>query len=59
LAVGISTLIILQTLINIGGMLALLPLAGIPLPFVSYGGTSLIVSLAMLGVLTNASRETK
>lgn len=59
LAIGISTLIILQTLINIGGMLALLPLAGIPLPFLSYGGTSLIVSLAMLGVLTNASRETK
>lgn len=59
IAVGASSLIILQTLINIGGMLGALPLAGIPLPFLSYGGTSLIVSLSMLGLLTNVSRETQ
>lgn len=59
LASGITTLIILQTLINIGGMLGVLPLAGITVPFLSYGGTSIMVSLSMLGLLTNASRETQ
>lgn len=58
LAVGITTAIIGQMLINVGGMLGVLPLTGVPLPLISYGGTSLLVSMAMLGVLTNASRET-
>jgi cell division protein FtsW len=58
MAVGISTLILVQAMINIGGMLGILPLSGITLPFVSYGGTSLIVNMAMLGLLTNISRET-
>jgi cell division protein FtsW len=57
IAIGVTVLIITQTLINIGGMLNILPLSGIPLPFVSYGGTSLIITMAMLGLLTNASRE--
>lgn len=57
-AAGIGTVIIVQALINIGGMLGIIPLTGVPLPFVSYGGSSLIVSLAMLGLLTNVSRET-
>lgn len=59
MAVGISSLIILQALINIGGMLNIIPLSGLPLPFVSYGGSSLIVSLALLGLLTNISGETR
>ncbi|HUD20667.1 MAG TPA: putative peptidoglycan glycosyltransferase FtsW [Candidatus Saccharimonadales bacterium] len=58
MAVGISTLILVQMMINIGGMLGILPLSGITLPFVSYGGTSLVVNMAMLGLLTNISRET-
>ncbi len=58
LAVGISTMLMTQALINIGGMLGIVPLSGITLPFLSYGGTSLIVSMAMLGLLTNISRET-
>ncbi len=58
LAAGISTAIIGQMLINIGGILHIIPLTGVPLPFVSYGGSSLIISLAMVGLLTNASRET-
>lgn len=58
LATGLSTAIVAQALINIGGMLHLIPLTGVPLPFISYGGSSLIVSLAMLGLLTNVSRET-
>jgi cell division protein FtsW len=59
MAVGISTLIIIQALINIGGMLNIIPLSGLPLPFISYGGTSLIISLALLGLLTNISGETR
>lgn len=58
LAAGLTTAIIGQMLINVGGMLHIIPLTGVPLPFVSYGGSSLIVSLAMVGLLTNASRET-
>ncbi len=59
LAAGITTAIIGQMLINVGGMLGVLPLTGVPLPLISYGGTSLIVTMAMLGLLTNTSRETK
>ena len=58
LAAGVTTAIIGQMLINVGGMLGVLPLTGVPLPLISYGGTSLLVSMALLGVLTNASRET-
>ncbi len=57
IAVGASSLIIIQALINIGGMLNIIPLSGLPLPFVSYGGSALIASLAMLGMLTNISGE--
>jgi len=57
LAIGITTAISGQMLINVGGMLGVLPLTGVPLPLISYGGTSLIVTMAMLGLLTNASRE--
>jgi len=57
LAIGITTMFIVQLLINIGGMLNLIPLTGVPMPFISYGGTSLLVSLAALGLLTNISRE--
>ena len=58
LATGITTAIFGQMLINIGGMLGVLPLTGVPLPLISYGGTSLIVTMAMLGLLSNISRET-
>jgi len=58
LAAGITTAIFGQMLINIGGMLGMLPLTGVPLPLISYGGTSLIVTMSMLGLLTNISRET-
>ncbi|MEK7202496.1 MAG: putative lipid II flippase FtsW [Patescibacteria group bacterium] len=58
LAAGITAAIIGQMLINVGGMLGVLPLTGVPLPLISYGGTSLLVSMALLGLLTNASRET-
>lgn len=57
LAVGLSAAIISQAMINIGGLLGIIPLTGVPLPFISYGGSSLVVCLAMLGLLTNVSRE--
>ena len=53
LAAGLTTLVCGQALINLAAVLGLAPLTGITLPFVSYGGSSLIVSLASVGVLLN------
>jgi cell division protein FtsW len=55
LAFGITTMFGLQALVNIGVVLGSLPTKGLPLPFISYGGTSLVVSLFMAGVLANIS----
>lgn len=54
---GIVSWIFFQMLFNIGSMVGLMPLTGLPLPFVSYGGTALTVSLAAVGVLANISRH--
>ncbi|MGB9911167.1 MAG: putative lipid II flippase FtsW [Microgenomates group bacterium] len=48
-----------QVLINLGSMTALLPLTGIPLPFISYGGSSLVLNLISLAILANISRQRK
>jgi cell division protein FtsW len=56
LAVGIVSWIGFQTLINIGGITRTLPLTGIPLPFLSYGGSALVAMLAGVGVLLSVSR---
>ncbi|MBI4600232.1 putative lipid II flippase FtsW [Candidatus Uhrbacteria bacterium] len=58
-AIGITAWIIFQAFINIGAMLSLLPLTGIPLPFISYGGSALLVSLAGVGILVNISRQSR
>ncbi|MBI3556883.1 MAG: FtsW/RodA/SpoVE family cell cycle protein [Deltaproteobacteria bacterium] len=58
LAVGISVCVGLQAFFNMGVVLGLLPTKGLPLPLISYGGTSLVVTLFMLGVLAQLS-ETK
>lgn len=50
-AVGISIMFIFQILVNVGMNIGIMPVTGIPLPFVSYGGTSLIVNLAAIGIL--------
>lgn len=55
LATGITVMIILQVLINIGAIIGLLPLTGIPLPLVSLGGTNMVVVCAALGILVNIS----
>lgn len=57
LAVGISCWIVAQAVINIGGVIDLLPVTGIPLPFVSYGGSALVVALVGAGVLIGIARR--
>ncbi len=58
LAVGVTAMIGIQAFFNISVVLALLPTKGIPLPFISYGGSSLIVTLACVGVLLNITQQT-
>ncbi len=56
LVVGFVTLIISQTILNVGSMLALAPLSGLPLPFISHGGTALLATLASVGIMLNVSK---
>ncbi|GER87280.1 hypothetical protein KDW_14420 [Dictyobacter vulcani] len=56
LATGITTWIVVQAMINIGATTGSIPYTGVPLPFISFGGTSLVISLAGIGVLLNISR---
>lgn len=58
-ATGIGAWLVLQAFVNIGSMVAIMPMTGIPLPFISYGGTSLAVSLWAVGVVLNISRYGK
>lgn len=57
-SVGISTWLMFQALFNIGGVSAAIPFTGITLPFISYGGSSMVVSLAAIGILLNVSKQT-
>lgn len=56
LVVGFITLITTQAFLNIGAMIGIAPLSGLPLPFISHGGTSLLATLAGLGIVLNVSR---
>ncbi len=58
-AVGIAILILVQSFLNIGSMLAVFPLTGLPLIFISHGGTALFMALASVGILLNISRFAK
>jgi cell division protein FtsW len=55
---GFSSIIMIQTLIHIAANTGVLPFTGVPLPFISYGGTALAVSLTMIGIMANISRHT-
>lgn len=57
IAAGITTWFIGQSFVNMGAMLGLLPLTGVTLPFISYGGTSLVMSLVAAGILLNISKK--
>lgn len=57
IALGMTVWIAVQTTINLSAMAALMPLTGVPLPFISYGGSSLIIMLAAVGILLNVSRK--
>ena len=57
LAYGITSWLVIQAFINIGANLALIPLTGIPLPFLTYGGSSTIATFMGIGILLNISRE--
>jgi cell division protein FtsW len=57
LAVGITSMVVLQAFINMSVVLGMMPTKGIPLPLVSYGGTSLLVTLACVGVLLNITKQ--
>jgi cell division protein FtsW len=57
LAIGITAMVIVQALMNISVVLSLMPTKGLPLPFVSYGGSSLFITLASVGVLLNITKQ--
>lgn len=59
LAVGFMTLIVMQAFLNIAAMVALAPLMGLPLPFISHGGTALLATLLSVGIVLNVSKYQK
>jgi cell division protein FtsW len=59
IAIGIGTWISIQAFINIAGIINLIPMTGVPLPFISYGGTAILAILTACGILINISRQTK
>ncbi|KRM23844.1 FtsW/RodA/SpoVE family cell cycle protein [Latilactobacillus graminis] len=59
LCYGIGTIIFVQTLFNVGGLLGILPITGVTLPFISYGGSSMLVLAIALGIVLNISAQEK
>lgn len=59
LATGLTIWIGAQTIVNLSAMVSLMPLTGVPLPFISYGGSALIANLVAIGILLNISRQGK
>ncbi|GMB08595.1 FtsW/RodA/SpoVE family cell cycle protein [Thermolongibacillus altinsuensis] len=59
LAIGISTMIAIQSFVNLGGLTGLIPITGVTLPFVSYGGSSLVLLMLSVGILANISMFAK
>ncbi len=49
--------IAIQSIVNLGGVTAVLPITGLPLPFVSFGGSALVVKMGAIGVLVNIARR--
>jgi len=57
LAGGITAFLTMQMIINLGAQTTLFPLTGVPLPFISYGGSSLIIDLCSIGILLNIRKQ--
>ena len=57
LAIGITSVVAVQSLINIAVVTGSMPVTGVPLPFISYGGTSLVINMTAIGILLNISRQ--
>lgn len=57
LATGITSIVAMQAIINIAVVTGSMPVTGVPLPFISYGGSSLVINLCFMGVLLNVSRQ--
>ncbi len=59
LAVGVVSWLAVQSFLNIGGMINLIPMTGVPLPFISAGGSAVLANLIAVGILVNISKQTK
>ncbi|ATD55225.1 stage V sporulation protein E [Clostridium chauvoei] len=59
LATGITSIIAVQAIINIAVVTGSMPVTGVPMPFISYGGTSLVINMMAMGILLNISRQTE
>jgi cell division protein FtsW len=57
LAAGITAWIVVQALVNVGAVVGLLPVTGVPLPFVSFGGSSMVIAMGAVGMLVNVARQ--
>jgi len=57
LALGVGSWIGIQSFVNIGSMVAIMPLTGVPLPLISYGGSNLVITLGALGMVYNISKK--
>lgn len=57
LAIGITSIIAVQAIINIAVVTGSMPVTGVPLPFISYGGSSLVINMIAMGILLNISRQ--
>jgi cell division protein FtsW len=57
LAFGLTSWIAIQCIINLGAMVSLIPLTGVPLPFISYGGSALLANLVAIGIILNISKQ--
>ena len=58
-AIGITTWLLVQAFMNISVTLGLIPVTGVPLPFLSFGGSSLVVTMGAFGILLNIARQAR
>jgi cell division protein FtsW len=59
LAVGITAWLVVQAFVNIGAAIGVLPITGVPLPFLSAGGSSLLINMIAVGIMLNIARQAR